>query len=277
MSGAVPVVRRVYMTVSDAGDGKVELGFSLMAPSTITDTMAVLVLRGTLPAGFPQDIPLVSDPSEDPDLRGLPGQNATDAQVATAVAAYLTAHPPTNGRDGTSPTIKIGTVTTLAAGQPATVTNSGTSSAMVLDIGIPQGAAGSNAAATPLASAAPAALATTAAVGGSAKAAREDHAHPLPAGLASSIGTITVGQNALVAISAGVRTIPVSLVGVVKDGNYLVFPAVTTAYPNGLPAGYQLQPVAVASADGVLQVTLTAPILAIGASYSISARVLRIG
>ena len=48
----------------------------------------------------------------------------------------------TNGADGAAATIAVGTVSTLAAGQPATVSNSGTSSAAVFDFGIPQGASG---------------------------------------------------------------------------------------------------------------------------------------
>jgi len=46
------------------------------------------------------------------------------------------------GAAGTAATVAVGTVTTLAAGSQATVTNSGTSSAAVLNFGIPQGAAG---------------------------------------------------------------------------------------------------------------------------------------
>lgn len=47
------------------------------------------------------------------------------------------------GDDGDAATITIGTVTTGAAGTDAEVTNSGTSSAAVLDFTIPQGASGS--------------------------------------------------------------------------------------------------------------------------------------
>jgi hypothetical protein len=46
------------------------------------------------------------------------------------------------GAQGSAATVTVGTVTTLAAGAPATVTNSGTSQAAVLNFGIPQGAAG---------------------------------------------------------------------------------------------------------------------------------------
>ena len=46
------------------------------------------------------------------------------------------------GAQGAAATVTVGTVTTLAAGSPATVTNSGTAQAAVLSFGIPQGAAG---------------------------------------------------------------------------------------------------------------------------------------
>lgn len=46
------------------------------------------------------------------------------------------------GADGVSPTINIGEVTTLNAGQPATVTNVGSSSNVILNFGIPQGPQG---------------------------------------------------------------------------------------------------------------------------------------
>jgi hypothetical protein len=46
------------------------------------------------------------------------------------------------GAQGEAATVGVGTVTTLAAGAAATVTNSGTAEAAVLNFGIPQGAAG---------------------------------------------------------------------------------------------------------------------------------------
>ncbi|MBS7738385.1 hypothetical protein [Chelatococcus sp. HY11] len=48
----------------------------------------------------------------------------------------------TNGSDGASATIAVGDVTSVAAGQPATVTNVGTPLAAVLDFEIPAGPAG---------------------------------------------------------------------------------------------------------------------------------------
>jgi len=46
------------------------------------------------------------------------------------------------GAAGTAATVAVGTTTTLAAGSPATVSNSGTPNAAILDFGIPQGATG---------------------------------------------------------------------------------------------------------------------------------------
>jgi hypothetical protein len=46
------------------------------------------------------------------------------------------------GATGSAATVTLGTVTTLAAGSPATVTNTGTPQAAVLNFGIPQGPAG---------------------------------------------------------------------------------------------------------------------------------------
>lgn len=46
------------------------------------------------------------------------------------------------GADGAAATVQVGTVSTLGAGEQATVTNSGTASAAVLDFGIPQGEQG---------------------------------------------------------------------------------------------------------------------------------------
>jgi hypothetical protein len=60
---------------------------------------------------------------------------------AWAVVAQAGGAGPT-GPTGTAATVTLGTVTTLAAGSPATVSNSGTAQAAVLNFGIPQGAAG---------------------------------------------------------------------------------------------------------------------------------------
>jgi hypothetical protein len=62
-------------------------------------------------------------------------------QVWTVLAAAGATGPA--GVQGAAATVSVGTVTTLAPGAAATVNNSGTAQAAVLNFGIPQGAAGS--------------------------------------------------------------------------------------------------------------------------------------
>lgn len=63
--------------------------------------------------------------------QGVPGTNGKDGA------------PGAKGADGKAATVSVGTVTTLQPGQPATVNNSGTENAAVLNFGIPQGQSGS--------------------------------------------------------------------------------------------------------------------------------------
>lgn len=72
--------------------------------------------------------------NQEPDL--YPGTWAVLAQAGGSGGAGAT------GATGPAATVNVGTVTTLAAGAQATVMNSGTTSAAVLNFGIPQGAAG---------------------------------------------------------------------------------------------------------------------------------------
>lgn len=82
-----------------------------------------------------------------------------------------------------------------------------------------------------------------------------------------ALGTTTITQQAVVALSAGIRTVTLTgVAGVLKDDDILLFPTAA------LPAGYALHN-AVATAAGTLVVTFTAPVLAIGASFSIGCRV----
>ena len=80
------------------------------------------------------------------------GSQATVTNSGTNQAAVLNFGIPTgatgaagtNGTDGAAATIEVGEVTTGAAGTQASVTNSGTTSAAVLDFTIPQGADGAS-------------------------------------------------------------------------------------------------------------------------------------
>jgi len=93
--------------------------------------------------------------------QGIQGQaGATGAQGATGNtgAAGATGAQGSigatgaNGTNGAAATVAVGTTTTLAPSSSATVTNSGTTSAAVLNFGLPQGAAGTGgSASSPLA------------------------------------------------------------------------------------------------------------------------------
>lgn len=81
-----------------------------------------------------------------------------------------------------------------------------------------------------------------------------------------NLGNVVLTQTATVAIALGVRTITVSAPGVVAGETIQLIPIAD------LPIGYAIHN-AVATANNTLRVTLTAPLLAIGASYSITCRV----
>ncbi len=82
------------------------------------------------------------------------------------------------------------------------------------------------------------------------------------------LGTVTIAQTATIAIAAGVRTISVSVTGLLAGENVILQPTTTP------PAGYMLGlPTARA---GVLDVPVYAPAMVINASYSVTARVLAV-
>lgn len=81
----------------------------------------------------------------------------TTDEVNSAIATYVEANKAslkgdkgdkgengTNGKDGVTPNITIGTVTTVKAGGNATASISGTTSNLVLNLGIPKGTDGTN-------------------------------------------------------------------------------------------------------------------------------------
>lgn len=91
----------------------------------------------------------------------------------------------------------------------------------------------------------------------------------LPNSVAQLLGTVTVTETAVIALSAGVRKVTVTAPGTVVGGNYLLFPIAVT------PANYALADV-VCVVNGQLQVSVTAPILALGATYSFTCRLVKI-
>ena len=78
-------------------------------------------------------------PTSDPTVWAVLAQQGATGAIGPQGATGATG---ATGAAGSAATVTVGTVTTLSAGSSATVTNSGTSSAAVLNFGIPQGAAG---------------------------------------------------------------------------------------------------------------------------------------
>lgn len=110
-----PRNNRVYMRIEDAGHGMMRLAFSLTPPS-YDDPAAVLIARGVLPMGQPLSMLVVSDPTQDPALRGAPGASAFDlARLAGFTGTQAQWLASLKGRDASA---YLGAVT---IGQTATV------------------------------------------------------------------------------------------------------------------------------------------------------------
>lgn len=72
-------------------------------------------------------------------IKGVTGTAPPTLPTTSNTNWVLLVPPAEDGDPGDAATISVGTTTTLAAGSDATVSNSGTSSAAVLDFGIPKG------------------------------------------------------------------------------------------------------------------------------------------
>lgn len=95
------------------------------------------------------------------------------------------------------------------------------------------------------------------------------------------MGQVTVAQNALVAISAGLREVTAALAGVVPGARYVAFcdsyrvPSNAPSATPGRPSGYAILD-CVCNTAGQITVTVSAPLLALGSSYSMTVSVVRI-
>lgn len=223
-----------------------------------------------------------------------PSSYITQAGARTAVTLTTTGTGSATYNSGTgvlnvpTPTLTGGTVTSVGLTMPSglsiagsPVTGSGTLAVTTTLNGIVQGngsgfsvitvgttltfsggsLAVSQATATPLGPG-------VAAVGTSVKSAKEDHVHPLPTGINTLIGTVTVAESGIT-VSLGVRRVNVAVAGVVTGGNYMAF---ATA---ALTAGYSIQD-CFCGTNGTLTVALLVPALVIG-SYSFSLRIVQLG
>ncbi len=224
-------IRRIWLTIAPcATPGRIGLRLSPIPPKDMTDCMAVLMTRGDVPQGWPLELDVVSDPTADPTLRGLPGKDGIDG--IDGLSAYQLARQQ-QGYGGTL----TQWLTTLV----------GAAGASAYDIARAGGYGG-----------------TQAAWLASLKGAAGKDA-------SAYLGTVTIGQTATVAIQAGVRrlvvAIPAAFGVAAGDSLYLA--------PTKAIDGYALHDVVVVSPTS-LSVGLTAPLLAIGASFAIPAKLFRL-
>lgn len=127
-NGYADVVKGTYVFINE-GDTNTGLQFRVTSSDPIVIGTSDIEFESFFVAGPPNSLSI-----------------GTVTEGATA-AATITGSPPTQvlnltlpqATDGADATIEVGTVTTLAAGEPATVTNSGTTTAAVFDFGIPAG------------------------------------------------------------------------------------------------------------------------------------------
>lgn len=215
----VPLNRRIYMVMQPMVDGMAQFRLSAMPPH-YNEPAAVLLLRGVLPLGNDVVLPVVSDPSASPALRGIDGASAYQLARQQGYGGTLTAWLASlAGAAGAS---AYDIARELGCG--------GTKTQWLASL---NGAAGKNASAI--------------------------------------LGTTTIAQTAVAAISGGTRRIVVTIPanwGVVSGDPLMALPS--AAIP-----GYAVHDVVALSATS-LSIGLTAPVLAIGASFSIPCRIARL-
>ena len=126
----------VVPTISIGTTSVLPSGSSATVTKTGTASNVVLSFGiPTGPAGSAGATGLKGDP-------GVAGPAGSVGPAGAAGAAGKDGAAGAAGKDGAAASLAIGTVSTLDAGKPATVSNSGTSSAAVINFGLPQGTQG---------------------------------------------------------------------------------------------------------------------------------------
>jgi hypothetical protein len=95
---------------------------------------------------------------------------------------------------------------------------------------------------------------------------------PNPSASPVLLGTITISETAVIAIQAGIRRVTITTPagwGVKTGQNLLIFPV---SVPSGAYATHDVIP----TANNTISVAVGAPLLSVGASYSIQCRLVRI-
>jgi|GEM_PF-2104460 len=74
MSDSLPTNRRIYGVLKEDASGRAILQLTALEPDS-ANAMAILLWRGEIADGLVADLPIVTDPSLDPTLRGPDGSN----------------------------------------------------------------------------------------------------------------------------------------------------------------------------------------------------------
>ena len=69
MSDSLPTNRRIYGVLKEDASGRAILQLTALEPDS-ANAMAILLWRGEIADGLVADLPIVTDPSLDPTLRG---------------------------------------------------------------------------------------------------------------------------------------------------------------------------------------------------------------
>lgn len=253
MRETTPRIQRVYLRLEDAGHGMMRLAASLTPPA-YDEPVLVLLSRGVMPFGQPISLLLVSDPTQNESLRGKPGLDGEDG--ADGDSAYQLARQ--QGYGGTQTAWLASLVGAAGLSAYDLARGAGYGGTLTQWLASLVGAAGLSAY-------------DVARAAGFAGTQAQWLAGLKGKGASSYLGTVTIGQTATVAIQANVRrlvvTIPASLGVAPGDSLY--------AAPTAAFAGYVLHDVVAVSATS-LNIGLTAPLLALGATFAIPCRLFRL-
>jgi hypothetical protein len=245
-----PRIQRVYLRLEDAGHGMMRLAASLTPPA-YDEPVLVLLSRGVMPLGQPISLLLVSDPSQNDSLRGKPGADGQDGASAYQLAQQ-------QGYGGTQAAWLASLIGAAGASAYELARAAGYGGTMTQWLASLVGAAGLSAY-------------DVAHAAGFVGTQSQWLASLKGKDASSYLGTVTIGQTATVVIQAGIRrlvlTIPASLGVAAGDSLYLA--------PMAAFAGYALHDVVAVSATS-LNIGLTTPLLAVGASFAIPSKLFRL-
>ncbi len=243
MRETIPRIQRVYLRFEDAGHGMMRLAASLTPPA-YSEPVLVLLSRGIMPLGQPISLLLVSDPSQNEALRGLPGKDGVDGD--DGASAYQLARQ--DGYGGTRAAWLASLVGAAGASAYDLARAAGYGGTLTQWLTTLVGAAGLSAY-------------DVAKAAGFVGTQAQWLASLKGKDASAYLGSVTVTQTTAALIAAGARRVPVTIAASlgVTAGDALTF------CPTQVQAGYAVHDVVAVSATS-LNFGVSGPLLAIGAT-----------